>query len=99
MVRIAVPRLESIPSIPINNTDTIFVPVIPSRRNISAKRMEAQYWIYQWVQPYWYHLSEVHENNSTTTVRIAVATSESVFLIPHFAKTAVIPVKKEEPIE
>ena len=41
MVRIAVPRLESIPSIPINNTDTIFVPVIPSRRNISAKRMES----------------------------------------------------------
>ena len=54
VVRIAVPRLESIPSIPINNTDTIFVPVIPSRRN----------------------------------------TSESVFLIPHFANTAVIPAKK-----
>ena len=40
----------------------------------------------------------IHENNSTITVRIAVATSESVFLIPHFARIAVIPAKKEEPI-
>ena len=37
------------------------------------------------------------ENASTTTVRIAVATSESVFRIPHFARIAVIPAKKEEP--
>ena len=37
------------------------------------------------------------ENRSTTTVRIAVATSESVFLIPHFARIAVIPAKNEEP--
>lgn len=37
------------------------------------------------------------ENASTTTVRIAVATSESVFRIPHFARIAVIPAKKEDP--
>jgi hypothetical protein len=39
-----------------------------------------------------------HENNNTTTVRIAVATFESVFLIPHFARIAVIPAKNEDPI-
>ena len=38
------------------------------------------------------------ENISTTTVRMAVATSESVFCIPHFARIAVIPAKNEEPI-
>ena len=37
------------------------------------------------------------EKNRTTAVRIAVATSESVFRIPHFARIAVIPAKKEEP--
>ena len=31
---------------------------------------------------------------STTIVRIAVATVESVFLIPHFARIAVAPAKK-----
>ena len=34
---------------------------------------------------------------STTMVRIAVATVESVFLIPHFARIAVIPAKNAEP--
>ena len=38
----------------------------------------------------------IHENASTTIVLIAVATSESVFLIPHFASTEVIPVKNAE---
>ena len=38
-----------------------------------------------------------HEKINTTNVRIAVATSESVFLIPHFARIAVIPAKNEEP--
>ena len=38
-----------------------------------------------------------HENASTTMVRSAVATLESVFLIPHFAKIAVRPANKAEP--
>lgn len=38
------------------------------------------------------------ENSSTTIVRMAVATSLSVFRIPHLARTAVTPAKKEEPI-
>ena len=33
-----------------------------------------------------------------TIVRIAVATSESVLRMPHFARIAVIPAKNEEPI-
>ena len=33
----------------------------------------------------------IYENISTTIVRSAVATSESVFLIPHFANIAVRP--------
>ena len=37
-----------------------------------------------------------HEKSSTTTVRIAVATEESVFRMPHFARIAVIPAKKAE---
>ena len=32
-----------------------------------------------------------HENNNTTTVRIAVATFESVFLIPHFDCPSEVP--------
>ena len=36
------------------------------------------------------------EKISTTTVRKAVATSESVFRMPHLASTAVIPAKKAE---
>ena len=40
----------------------------------------------------------IQEKNNTMMVRTAVATSESVFLIPHFAKIAVIPAKNEEPI-
>lgn len=36
------------------------------------------------------------ENKRTTIVRIAVATSESVFFIPHFARTAVAPAKKAD---
>jgi len=39
-----------------------------------------------------------HANIRTTIVRIAVATFEFVFRIPHFARIAVIPAKKEEPI-
>lgn len=35
---------------------------------------------------------------STTAVRIAVAISESVFLIPHLARIDVIPAKKAENI-
>ena len=38
------------------------------------------------------------ENKNTTIVRIAVATSESVLRIPHFARIAVIPAKNEDPI-
>ena len=38
----------------------------------------------------------IHENNSTTNVRSAVATSESVFRIPHFASIAVSPAKKAD---
>lgn len=38
-----------------------------------------------------------HENINTTIVRSAVATVESVFLIPHFAKIEVIPANKAEP--
>ena len=38
----------------------------------------------------------ISEKISTTTVRIAVATSESVFLIPHFASMAVMPAKKAD---
>ena len=37
------------------------------------------------------------ENSSTTMVRMAVATSELVFLIPHLAKTAVSPANRAEP--
>ena len=38
-----------------------------------------------------------HEKMSTITVRTAVATSESVFFMPHFASTAVRPAKSAEP--
>lgn len=38
----------------------------------------------------------IHEKISTTSVRIAVARSESVFLIPHFARIEVSPAKKAE---
>ena len=38
----------------------------------------------------------IHENSSTTIVRNAVATSESVFLIPHFARIAVTPAKSAD---
>lgn len=38
-----------------------------------------------------------HEKISTTTVRTAVATVESVLRIPHFARIAVIPEKNAEP--
>ena len=37
------------------------------------------------------------ENASTTMVRRAVAMSESVFFIPHFANIAVKPAKTDEP--
>lgn len=37
-----------------------------------------------------------HENIKTTTVRMATATFESVFLIPHFASTDVMPAKNAE---
>lgn len=37
-----------------------------------------------------------HEKTSTTTVLSAVARSESVFLMPHLASTAVTPAKKAE---
>jgi len=40
----------------------------------------------------------IHENNSTTVVRSAVAVSESVFMIPHFAKTDVSPAEKADNI-
>ena len=36
------------------------------------------------------------ENKNTTTVLTAVATSESVFLIPHFARTDVTPAKNAD---
>ena len=39
----------------------------------------------------------IHENNNTTPVRIAVATSESVSLTPIFDKTAVRPANKVDP--
>ena len=35
----------------------------------------------------------IHEKKSTTIVLIAVATVESVFLIPHFARIEVTPAK------
>lgn len=38
-----------------------------------------------------------HENINTTMVRIAVATFESVFLIPLFAKIEVTPAKNADP--
>lgn len=38
-----------------------------------------------------------HENISTIIVRTAVAASESVFLIPHFVRIAVMPAKNAEP--
>ena len=37
-----------------------------------------------------------HEKASTTTVLIAVATVESVFLIPHFARIEVSPAKRAD---
>lgn len=37
------------------------------------------------------------EKTRTTTVRTAVATVESVFRMPHFARIAVIPEKNAEP--
>ena len=40
-----------------------------------------------------------HEKARTTIVQIAVAMSESVFLIPHFASIAVSPANNAEPIE
>ena len=36
------------------------------------------------------------ENSSTTMVRIAVATLESVFRMPHFARMDVTPAKKAD---
>ena len=42
-------------------------------------------------------ISEIHAKTRTTTVRTAVATVESVFLIPHFARIDVTPAKKAEP--
>ncbi len=42
--------------------------------------------------------TRIHEKNKTTMVRMAVATSESVFEIPHFASTEVMPAKKAEPV-
>ena len=38
-----------------------------------------------------------HENASTTMVRMAVATVESVFRMPHLARMAVRPAKSAEP--
>ena len=38
----------------------------------------------------------IQEKIKTTTVRIAVATSESVLRIPHFAKIAVTPAKNAD---
>jgi hypothetical protein len=38
-----------------------------------------------------------HEKSKTITVRIAVATCESVFFIPHLAKIDVIPAKNADP--
>jgi hypothetical protein len=40
----------------------------------------------------------IQENARTTMVRIAVARSESVFLIPHFARIDVSPAKTAERI-
>ena len=40
----------------------------------------------------------IHEKIRTTTVRTAVATVESVFLIPHFARIEVTPAKNAEPM-
>ena len=37
------------------------------------------------------------EKSSTTMVRMAVAASEAVFLMPHFARIAVSPAKSAEP--
>ena len=42
--------------------------------------------------------TRIHEKTKTTIVRMAVATSESVFKIPHFASIEVIPAKKAEPV-
>ena len=42
-------------------------------------------------------ISEIHAKTRTTAVRTAVATVESVFLIPHFARIDVTPAKKAEP--
>ena len=42
-------------------------------------------------------ITMIHEKINTTIVRIAVAASESVFLIPHFARIAVNPAKTAEP--
>jgi hypothetical protein len=39
----------------------------------------------------------IHEKIKTTIVLIAVATFESVFLIPHFASIDVIPAKNADP--
>lgn len=41
---------------------------------------------------------ESTKKTKTTMVRMAVATSESVFEIPHFASMEVIPAKKAEPV-
>ena len=38
----------------------------------------------------------IHENNSTMIVRMAVATLESVFLMPHFARIDVTPAKNAD---
>ena len=38
----------------------------------------------------------IHAKTRTTTVRIAVATVESVFWMPHLAKMAVTPAKNAE---
>ena len=38
----------------------------------------------------------IHENSNTTTVLSAVATSESVSRIPHFARIEVIPAKNAD---
>ena len=39
----------------------------------------------------------IHEKTRTTIVRIAVATSESVWRIPHFARIDVSPANSAEP--
>lgn len=42
--------------------------------------------------------TRIHEKTKTAMVRMAVATSEFVFEIPHFSSMEVIPAKKAEPV-